>query len=715
MRRMVDSRRGNAAQSKDLVLLIVVLLLIAFAFGSGILNTQKIWDGLQLEFRENKMHYSLTEGDAYGVVTAGPYLDLPAGVYRIRWVIEGDGENFIHLTCSNNAEITPAVICTEAGEWQGEAEFEVKQAAHNVAVRTEFADGSWMTVHDFRLYSPEYTDNAWTFAVVLLAIWVLLILERRVDLPEYQWQTLFVIAFAAAAVCVPCFQKDCLEAFDMQFHAARIMNLADGLKSGQFPVRVGGFSYNGYGAATSVFYPDMLLYPLALMILGGASVTYVIHFSCFAISLLSGWTMYMAAKRVFEDKTAACCAALIYICSVFRLEDMYRRYMLGEMLAMAVLPLFLWGLWEIVWGERGRWPLLTLGATLVFQSHICTTLLCAVLSVCICVVFAYRFVREKRRFCALMLAAGMTLLINLSVLIPLVMMYRDGVSTPTAQFGFFDSVIGVRELLLRDGSVGQVMWPGILAALAALALEKHAERRGLVIGMLLAGGITMFMTTRLFPWRVISALTGGLIEVIQFPWRFLVLATVFVALCGGYGFAMLMRNARRTAVLATLMISLASAWPYVEDVLQKDTLIAFGEGANPYMVYPEYQYEDTDVHDTRERSILTQGNVQLTRYEKRGTQIDAQIQAVGLSELTFPVFGFNGYAAKLNGEQIAWKRGENNRLTVELPKDAQGMLQIRYEGRMVWKIMDGVSLICAAGMSVYVGMMHRKRSQKEKV
>ena len=49
-----------------------------------------------------------------------------------------------------------------------------------------------------------------------------------------------------------------------------------------------------------------------------------------------------------------------------------------------------------------------------------------------------------------MLAAGMTLLINLSVLIPLVMMYRDGVSTPTAQFGFFDSVIGVRELLLRD-------------------------------------------------------------------------------------------------------------------------------------------------------------------------------------------------------------------------------------------------------------------------
>ena len=86
---------------------------------------------------------------------------------------------------------------------------------------------------------------------------------------------------------------------DGVYHVARIQNLADGLKSGQFPVRLGGFSFNGYGAVTSVFYPDIFLYPFALMLLGGASVAYAGNMMLISLNICAALTMYAAAKRLF--------------------------------------------------------------------------------------------------------------------------------------------------------------------------------------------------------------------------------------------------------------------------------------------------------------------------------------------------------------------------------------------------------------------------------
>ena len=82
-----------------------VLMMMILVWISGVLNTQKIWPDVQLEYQNGKMQYSLEEGDSYGMMTSGPYDDLPAGRYRIKWQIENDGVNRIHLLSSNDAAI----------------------------------------------------------------------------------------------------------------------------------------------------------------------------------------------------------------------------------------------------------------------------------------------------------------------------------------------------------------------------------------------------------------------------------------------------------------------------------------------------------------------------------------------------------------------------------------------------------------------------------
>jgi hypothetical protein len=51
-----------------------------------------------------------------------------------------------------------------------------------------------------------------------------------------------------------------IKGHDMTFHLNRILGIEETLKSGMFPVRLNGYSLNGYGYADPVFYPQLFLY-----------------------------------------------------------------------------------------------------------------------------------------------------------------------------------------------------------------------------------------------------------------------------------------------------------------------------------------------------------------------------------------------------------------------------------------------------------------------
>ena len=687
---------------------ILCALAIAVVFATGVLDKQKVWTDVRLtEADDAQREWRIADGDAYGRVGSGPYFDLPVGTYRIKWQIEGDGENRMVLSCSNDAQIIPAEIVLQPGQWEGEAWFEIREHTHSFAINLDFMSGTFLRLYNIRLYTPFYTDCAFTFAAALMALCLLATLYLRGRLTAQGMRELALLAIAVALASQLCLGENSPMAYDTHFHAARIMNLADGLRSGQLPVRAGGFSYNGYGAMTSVFYPDLLLYPWALMLLGGASMTYVINTLVIAVNAMTAACMLVCARRLLGSREAALCASVLYIFSIYRLEDLYVRLMVGEMLAMAFLPVFLLGLYEVVLGDKRHWPVLVLGATLVFSSHLLSTVLCACAAAGMVVLFIGRMLREKR-IAAMAAAAGVTLLINLNQIVPLLMCFGAGINTPVCQFGFADAALEPRTMLMPGRYIGLALIIGAAAFVAADVREEEKPARRMLWLVLAAGAACAVLATRLIPWHHISALTGGLADMLQFPWRFLMLTAVCFALAGGDGMARMLAGKGMRAAVCALALGMICSVPYIGDMTPYDDELEFGQSAKTYMIYPEYQIDGTDVSATRSRKPLLSGDVTLTAYEKDGTQMTAQVTAASDAQIALPMFGFIGYAAELSGERVDWVLGENNRLTVPLPAGTQGELRVWYEGKAIWKVMDGLSAASALGLAAFV-LIRRKR------
>ena len=94
------------------------LALIAVIAATGMPGRQKVWANLGLDGMQAQTELRLDAGDAYGEYGGGPYLDLPAGTYRLRWRISGDGANAIRLSCSNGVEIAPERLSTDPAVWE---------------------------------------------------------------------------------------------------------------------------------------------------------------------------------------------------------------------------------------------------------------------------------------------------------------------------------------------------------------------------------------------------------------------------------------------------------------------------------------------------------------------------------------------------------------------------------------------------------------------
>jgi len=704
----------------------LMLALTALVFALGLGRKQKTWinmtEGL-LAFEQGTVR-SLESGDAYGVMNAGPGFDLPAGAYRFKWIAQTDADNAVRIVSDNGARIVPDAAVIRADSYQDELAFEILDDADNVRIEFVFENGTQMSVLDGRLYSPFYRDGAFTFAFAALALCVLWVLLDRGYLTADRRGRLVIVAMAVIYASVPSLKENLNLVYDTPFHIARICNLADGLAMGQFPVRLGAYSYNGYGAVTSVFYPDLFLYPCALLMMAGASIQYVLNVYCIALNIAAAAAMYICAKRIYGDKWMATCASVLYTLAIYRFTDVYVRGAIGEATAMSILPMFVLGLWEIIYGNKRRWPVLVFSAAGIFLSHMLATLMCALCAVCMCAAGAVRLVRE-RRLGALVLAAVCTALVCAYELAPFVMYNADGVGAQVLQDFMSEGMAPAQLFLLGAGDMaadprdpalhGMAIEMGLplvigmmLTVYCLVSLKRDARARDALL-TLAAAAFFAFMSTTAFPWAHLDALTGGLAAYIQFPWRLMMLACFFAALTGAYGYLRVFDVKRRDLlVIGVLVVAVIAGLPSYTDQTNNFDYVEFGQGGYANSTYKEYNLPGTDVRRTTDRSVHTQGEVSVWDYEKESAQITARIDAKTDAEISFPLFGFRGYRAELDGREVSWALGENNRLTVSVPAGASGLLRVWFAGENIWRAADAVSLVTLLGLAAWC--LRRRRA-----
>lgn len=712
---------------------LLAALLCALVFATGALKKPKIFENITTDymaFQKKLPRYSLADGDEYGVIPMGRrgWMHLPAGEYRLRWAITCDGDNILRLTNTNDATITPSEFTIPAGAGDGELHFTVEEDCEDFKIEFEFAAGTYMDIYQVKLYTPEYQDDAFTllfFAVGASILWLMIGTGR---LTRENMAPVLFIALAVLIGSAPALKTTFVIGHDGTYHMARLLNLADGLKNGQFPVRMGGFAYDGYGGVMSVFYPDTFLYPFALMILGGASAVYVCNVFSVALNIGAALSMYAAAKRLFEKRWAATGASILYTLASYRVVNVFTRIAFGEALAMVFLPLFLVNLYDVVCGDARRWKGLALSAACIFCSHMITTLLCAVLAAGFCLLHIRKIILQKRLL-PLVKAVLVCLLLCLYRIGPLVMYSMQGLGADDLFRNITEFSVELGQVLMmnagtitRETNNPQVMEFSVeiglplmigaaLALYAALQKEERGKSEWAALKLVAGGALMTIAATDFFPWGAVSLLTQGQVGYIQFTWRLLILATPMLALAGGYGLCEFGGKRQDAAAVAALSMAVICVMPIFSSEIQNPIYVEKGVIISPFMgrSFPEYTYSDTtDFLAIRKRSVEIIGDAEMADYEKRSTTITAQVSARTESRITFPLFDYDGFRATVDGREIAVERGSNNRVSVVLPAGTSGALKIWFAGKWWWRVGDAVSAAALIGLLFWMKKGEKK-------
>ena len=634
------------------------------------------------------------------------------------------------------------------------------------------------------------TFGSWVIPMNLILYLYLWKREQTRDFLQRKGVVLAILSGIVLVAQFPLLVDGVPQGWDLSFHAYRLQELAQSLRDGAFPVRMQGNWMNGYGYPVSILYGDILLYPFALLYLAGlplhlcwkilifaanastAAIAYGV-FSRMADKSESGQPPAMqeevmqtatkenvfraSATRVsFQQVTALQAAALVatalYTLNPYRLTDLYNRAAAGEFIAMIFLPLVLYGFWKIYSGENGVLPL-SIGMSLILTAHLLSAVLTAFFLAVAVVVF-WKKTCKKKTLCGLLSSALLTLLFSAFFLIPFLQYYRQTkLLVQTAETNLenasaylplvFGTVYKTRGASPSEGEMGGMALSlgfaaGVVLLLSFILLFRQKKKE--VLSLAFFSLLAIWMSSNLFPYRMILSHTGALGRVlssIQFAWRFLMMAAVFVsALCAlvlsegrvqpcESGFQRISeenKNLLLSVLLFVLIVyqgvSFSGAFLLEEPGRKNETLTCM---TDPFQqAGGEYLLSGTDVEACRDRKILTSdASCKAKLLEERGTGLLFSVQNRSNKEetLTLPKFAYPGYRLRPpfskagvanRGTAEMASAGENNRIRITVSPGAEGTWRLCFQEPVIWRMGEVLSLLTA--VAVFVRSRRRTKS-----
>lgn len=567
---------------------------------------------------------------------------------------------------------------------------------------------------------------------------------------------LYVIFMIAASI--PLMNDFLIRGHDIYFHLMRIEGLAQGLRNGEFPVKIQPVWYDDYGYSVSVFYGDLFVYLAAVLRLFGFSLQnaykgYVV-FCNIATIAIAGYSF----GKIFKNEYIGVFGGFLYSMSNYHLVNLYTRGAVGEYTGMMFLPLLIYACVLLLDEERKKENLakgsLILGISMacILQSHILTAeIACMVLVLVVILYF-------KRVFCKEVLLAGaqaVAIAIGLSAwfLVPFldymlrgefninsirnndILIQRQGVFLSQV-FALIDHAIG-QSLDLSAGTQGDfAQGAGLVLMLAVpvfvvlffLGYRKNEEKRNQRIAMTAAfiSLILVAMSTIYFPWDFLCRLTRlfqYVIVKIQFPWRFTGVATAVLALlwCAIVFYIRKQYGQKKALVLAVCVMLLmsVSAGYFMVDLLERgeriqihsandmDSFVASGE---------EYLPVNTVLDDLRQEKPVVEAGVEVTNFQKQGTVVELHCKnsTDSLKRIEVPLLYYKGYRAvgiQENGSSFLMEvsAGTNNVVSIQVEAYADCDVRLEFHEPWYWRIAEIISLVVTSIVLGYICKKYLRR------
>lgn len=668
---------------------------------------------------ENLPGWYVDNSMAYGdIFTQSPAVDLPAGSYEVTifYQTQGNGAQYSFVSESSLDQVAMGRrdALLKPGISKQVMELNCIKAVKGFSVQTEYTGDGYLIVSGLEIRQTRTLERIVLFVLLFLgAAWFLWMkIRKREEVKRVAFWSVAIAFFAS----LPLFAPYLHQGDDIIFHLMRINGIAEGLKTGQFPVRIQPGWMNGYGYPVSIFYSDGILWVAGILRIIGFSLQTSFKLYICLINIMTVVISWWSLKRIFRDSQIAMAGALVYALAPYRLQNIYSRAALGEYTAMAFMPFILVGAYEILMEEKaarkGSWLILTAGMTGIIQSHILTCEIVVVMLGITCLL-CWRRTLERSRLTDFIKAVLGTVLLNAGFLVPFVDYLGEDLYVNSGRFNEQIQLHGVSldqifelfpngsgreyENIILTSTPERSFAIGItfLLALAIFLREKkiHVKKRTaekrLAVFCCTASIILLFMSTMWFPWDFLYELNDifeALISKLQFPWRLLGTASLTLTIV----WCMVLKSwtesrKKETALgLAVVLVGLAgvsagyffstlNAMPKIcaPDVSTLDT---FGVSNGEYV--PEGVSIDTDMMP--EEKLWYNEGVEVTYYR--------------------------GYEAQnpVSGVTFTTEAGENGRLRMWLPGGYNGTVTVRFKEPLLWRISEMIAILSIIGLIIYL-------------
>lgn len=549
---------------------------------------------------------------------------------------------------------------------------------------------------------------------------------------------------------IPLFNNYLIRGHDIYFHLMRIEGLAQGLRAGEFPVRIQPAWYDGYGYAVSVFYSDLFLYPAALLRLLGISLqdaykVYVVLCNI-ATALISGYSF----GKIFRKREIGVFGSCLYTLAPYRLVNLYTRGALGEYTGMIFWPLLIYSCVLLLNEDRNRVQLqkgaVFMGISMagMLQSHMLTAEIACMVLLLLVIVYCRR-IFHKEVMLAGCGAVAVALGLSAWFLIPFldymlfgrfninsirnndIMIQRQGAFLSQV-FAIYDNAVG-QSLDSGAGTAGDfTQGVGLSLMLSVIILMllcirgylKQEERRNRQITITAAGlGVLMVvMSTLYFPWdRLcrISRIFRYIIVKIQFPWRFTGVAVglLVVVWCAVLNYTEREYDRRKKVITICLAVGilLLSVGHFVIDLNQRaeriqvrsveemDTFVASGE---------EYLPVDTVLDKLKTQELYKDDSVEISDVVYRGTSITMHVKNTSAQQagLELPRLYYAGYQALEVTDEgqhfpIEVTDGTNHVIKLMIPEQTEGNITLSFREPWYWRLAEIITLLSAGIVILY--------------
>lgn len=556
-----------------------------------------------------------------------------------------------------------------------------------------------------------------------------------------------LLAIAVFICCIPFATYYITRCHDIGYLLFRLEGIAKGFAAGEFPPRMHTSQLQGYGYPAGITFPDLFLYPFALLRVVGLGVnnTYRLLFVC--LTAATAVVSYESFRRI-SGRNVAIVATLLWMFAPYRNADVLLRADFGEATALIFLPLFALGVYRIVWSPTsahlsgGRqtkgWLLCGIAMSGIIYSNLCVTVIMIAFAMPIAIVLAVANGRLLELAKGALKAALLVILLTAAYTVPLIdyhmnaqlayksgfgsmtREYMEGSATQPAQLFLLFAPLGSERVYLTPG------WALLGAAICvvlALAMPeirgksgKHLQLSAIVL--LVSVAFVLFACTKLFPWDTDLGLLNPLLSFLanlQFPWRLLGLISFLLVICSVFALVI-----TKDTVAATLRCGVAAALvalALLECGVCVSSFLYFGQEVDTNDILSN----DSGVYDAQ----FIPSNVDLNKLE--GALVDEPIPQDGLDVVEFSRQGsrvtlsvrsqsketkfvdlpllFYRYVSIISATpanpSCSLSVGNNGVVRLMVPGEYEGVLEVGFVAPAYWRVAEMTSLLTLCALVVF--------------